>query len=227
VAEECGLIVPLGDWALQAACARNKAWQDAGWPPIRVAVNLSAAQFLRRDLVANVARVLEESGLAPGHLELEITESLLMRDTEATIGTLRRLADLGVRMALDDFGTGYSSMSYLRRFPVQKIKIDRSFVPEVTGNRSDTAIVRAVGGLARDLGLTVSAEGVETRDQAVRLRKLGCHELQGYHFGRPMAAARFEHRLRDLRERRGLPRRRTRSATLAAPEPHAELEGAA
>jgi predicted signal transduction protein with EAL and GGDEF domain len=227
VAEECGLIVPLGNWALQAACARNKAWQEAGWPPIRVAVNLSAAQFLRRDLVADVARALEGSGLTPDHLELEITESLLMRDTEATIGTLRRLSDLGVRIALDDFGTGYSSMSYLRRFPVQKIKIDRSFVIEVTGNRSDTAIVRAVGGLARDLGLTVAAEGVETQEQADRLRELGCHELQGYHFGRPAAAARFERRLRDLRGQRDVPRRRTRSVTVEEPGTRPALDGAA
>jgi EAL domain-containing protein (putative c-di-GMP-specific phosphodiesterase class I) len=126
IAEECGLIVPLGEWVLETACRQNKMWQERGLPPVRVAVNLSAQQFLYRDLVASVMRVLETSGLDHGYLELEITEGILMRETEMTISTLRRLAELGIQIAVDDFGTGYSSMAYLKRFPVNKIKIDRA-----------------------------------------------------------------------------------------------------
>ncbi|MDF2973836.1 MAG: diguanylate cyclase, partial [Microvirga sp.] len=144
LAEESGLIVPLGKWVLQAACTQNKAWQERGLPAICMAVNLSAAQFHRRDFVADVCKVLNDSGLKPQYLELEITEAPLMRDTEATIAILRRLTDLGIRIALDDFDTGYSSMSYLKRFPVQKLKIDQTFVVGVTSDRGDAAIVRAV-----------------------------------------------------------------------------------
>ena len=179
IAEECGLIVPLGEWVLQTACKQNKIWQDRGLPPVRVAVNLSAAQFLYRDLVASVVRALETSGLGHGHLELEITEGILMRETEMTISTLRRLTELGIQIAVDDFGTGYSSMAYLKRFPVSKIKIDRAFVTDVTTDRGDAAIVGAVIGLAHGLGLAVAAEGVETFEQAAHLRARGCDELQG------------------------------------------------
>jgi EAL domain-containing protein (putative c-di-GMP-specific phosphodiesterase class I) len=195
IAEESGLIVPLGEWVLQTACNQNKTWQNLGLPPVRVAVNLSAAQFLYRDLMASVIRALETSGLDHAHLELEITESILMRETEVTINTLRRLAELGIQIAVDDFGTGYSSMAYLKRFPVSKIKIDRAFVTEVTTDRGDSAIVGAVIGLAHGLGLTVAAEGVETLEQAEHLRARGCDELQGYYFGRPMSAAFFQQRL--------------------------------
>ena len=191
VAEECGLIVPLGEWVLETACRQSRAWQASGLPPVRVAANLSAAQFLRRDLVASVLRALDVTGLAPEHLELEITEGLLMRDMTGTTATLRRLADLGLRIALDDFGTGYSSMSYLKRFPVHKIKIDRAFVTGIADDRGDAAIVRAVTCLAHDLDLTVSAEGVETPEQVARLRALGCDELQGYYFGPPDAGERL------------------------------------
>jgi EAL domain-containing protein (putative c-di-GMP-specific phosphodiesterase class I) len=183
---------------LETACRQSRAWQAAGLPPVRVAANLSAAQFLRRDLVASVLRALDVTGLAPEHLELEITEGLLMRDTTGTTATLRRLADLGIRIALDDFGTGYSSMSYLKRFPVHKIKIDRAFVTGIADDRGDAAIVRAVTCLAHDLDLTVSAEGVETPEQVARLRALGCDELQGYYFGRPMPASDFAARIHEL-----------------------------
>ena len=197
IAEESGLIVPLGEWVLERACTQNKVWQDLGLPPVRVAVNLSAPQFLYRDLMASVIRALETSGLDHPYLELEITEGILMRETEVTISTLRRLTELGIQIAVDDFGTGYSSMAYLKRFPVHKIKIDRAFVTEVTSDRGDAAIVGAVIGLAHGLGLTVAAEGVETLEQAVYLRARGCDELQGYYFGRPMPAHEFEQRLRD------------------------------
>ena len=152
IAEESGLIVPLGEWVLQTACTQNRVWRDLGLPPVRVAVNLSAAQFLYRDLMASVIRALETSGLDHAHLELEITEGILMRETEVTINTLRRLAELGIQIAVDDFGTGYSSMAYLKRFPVSKIKIDRAFVTDVTTDRGDAAIVGAVIGLAHGLG---------------------------------------------------------------------------
>ena len=198
IAEECGLIVPLGEWVLQTACTQNRVWRDLGLPPVRVAVNLSAAQFLYRDLVASVIRALETSGLDHAHLELEITEGILMRETEVTISTLRRLTELGIQIAVDDFGTGYSSMAYLKRFPVNKIKIDRAFVTDVTTDRGDAAIVGAVIGLAHGLGLTVAAEGVETVEQAAHLRARGCDELQGYYFGRPVPAGEFEQRLREI-----------------------------
>jgi diguanylate cyclase (GGDEF)-like protein len=198
IAEECGLIVPLGEWVLQTACTQNKVWQDLGLPPVRVAVNLSAAQFLYRDLVASVVRMLGSSGLDHAYLELEITEGILMRETEVTINTLKRLTELGIQIAVDDFGTGYSSMAYLKRFPVNKIKIDRAFVTDVTTDRGDAAIVGAVIGLAHGLGLTVAAEGVETVEQAAHLRARGCDELQGYYFGRPVPASEFERRLRGI-----------------------------
>src|SRR5919106_1377658 len=198
IAEECGLIVPLGEWVLQTACTQNKRWQDLGLPPVRVAVNLSAQQFLYRDLVASVVRALETSSLDHGYLELEITEGILMRETEVTISTLRRLTELGIQIAVDDFGTGYSSMAYLKRFPVNKIKIDRAFVTDVTTDRGDAAIVGAVIGLAHGLGLTVAAEGVETFEQVAHLRARGCDELQGYYFGRPMTARSFQQRLAGM-----------------------------
>ena len=197
IAEECGLIVPLGDWVLETACTQNRIWQDLGLPPVRVAVNLSAQQFLYRDLVGSVVGALETSGLDHACLELEITEGILMRETEMTISTLRRLTELGIQIAVDDFGTGYSSMAYLKRFPVNKIKIDRAFVTDVTTDPGDAAIVGAVIGLAHGLGLSVAAEGVETFDQAAHLRARGCDELQGYYFGRPMPASEFEQRLRE------------------------------
>jgi EAL domain-containing protein (putative c-di-GMP-specific phosphodiesterase class I) len=142
-----------------------------------------------------VIRALETSGLDHAYLELEITEGILMRETEVTISTLRRLTELGIQIAVDDFGTGYSSMAYLKRFPVNKIKIDRAFVTDITTDRGDAAIVGAVIGLAHGLDLTVAAEGVETFEQAAYLRTLGCDELQGYYFGRPMTASSFQQRL--------------------------------
>ena len=215
IAEECGLIVPLGEWVLQTACTQNKIWQDLGLPPVRVAVNLSAPQFLYRDLVASVVHALETSGLDQGYLELEITEGILMRETEVTISTLRRLTELGIQIAVDDFGTGYSSMAYLKRFPVNKIKIDRAFVTDVTTDRGDAAIVGAVIGLAHGLGLTVAAEGVETFEQVAHLRARGCDELQGYYFGRPMTARSFQQRLAGMSGSQNAPKELLPALSLA------------
>jgi diguanylate cyclase (GGDEF)-like protein len=183
--EEIGLINPVGDWVLRQACA-----EAAGWPEhFRVAVNLSAMQLKNDGLVHSVAQALAASGLHPSRLELEITESVLLQENEATLVTLHQIRSLGVRIAMDDFGTGYSSLSYLRSFPFHKIKIDRSFVREL-GTRADcTAIVRALAGLAASLGMTTTAEGVETEEQLEHLRSQGCDEVQGYLFGRPHPAS--------------------------------------
>ena len=191
IAEESGLILPLSDWVLRTACIQNRAWQQRGLPTIRVAVNLSAVQFMYRDLVDKVMAALDASGLSAECLELEITEGLLMRDTDLAVATLRRMNAAGISIAIDDFGTGYSSMSYLKRFPVSKVKIDRAFITEVTRDRGDAAIVNAVISLAHGLGLKVSAEGVETVDQMWHLCRQGCDEIQGYYFGRPMPAPEF------------------------------------
>src|SRR4051794_16629582 len=185
LAEEIGLIVPVGGWVLRRACA-----DAAGWPGgVRVAVNLSAAQFRGRELVAAVVGALAAAGLAPARLELEITETVLLRDGEATLATLRELRALGVRIAMDDFGTGYSSLGYLRSFPFDKIKIDRCFVRDLGASADCEAIVRAVTGLGGSLGIATTAEGVETEEQLERLRPEGCDEAQGFHLGRPMPAA--------------------------------------
>jgi predicted signal transduction protein with EAL and GGDEF domain len=187
LAEETGLVLPLGEWALRAACEEASRWPA----PLGVAVNLSPVQFRQPGLAGTVARVLRETGLDPARLELEITEGVLLRDTEATVAELRALRALGVRVAIDDFGTGYSSLGYLRRFPFDKIKIDRAFVADLGRSADAAAIVRAVVGLGRGLGMRANAEGVETAEQAALLRAAGCGEVQGYHFGRPMPAAEF------------------------------------
>src|SRR3954447_19088175 len=185
LAEEVGLIVPVGEWVLARACADAAGWPGGG----RGAVNLSAAQFRGRELVAAVVGALAAAGLAPARLELEITETVLLRDGEATLATLRELRALGVRIAMDDFGTGYSSLGYLRSFPSDKIKIDRCFVRDLGASADCEAIVRAVTGLGGSLGIATTAEGVETEEQLERLRAEGCDEAQGFHLGRPMPAA--------------------------------------
>jgi len=189
LAEEVGLIVPIGDWVLNAACAQARAWQDAGLANLRMAVNLSARQLIRPQLPGSVARALETYRLDPGRLELEITESLLMQHTPDTMDLLEELNEIGVRLVLDDFGTGYSSLSYLKRLPVHALKVDQSFVRGVTTNAHDAAIATAIIVLAHNLGLTVVAEGVETREQMEFLRDRGCDELQGFLFGTPFAPA--------------------------------------
>ncbi|GEM_PF-1239169 len=188
LAEETGLIVPIGEWVIETACAQIRAWQDAGLPPIGVAVNLSARQFREPNLPEVIAQALRLNDLPPRFLELELTESMLMHDPEQAAATLHRLKALGLRLALDDFGTGYSSLGYLKRFPIDSLKIDRSFVRDITSDPDDAAIARSVISLAHSMGLGVVAEGVETEGQLHYLRRHSCDELQGYYFSRPLPA---------------------------------------
>jgi diguanylate cyclase (GGDEF)-like protein len=192
LAEETGLIKPIGEWVLASACRQNRKWQDAGHPPLPISVNMSAANFRGGNLPELVERVLAAARLAPGHLELEVTESLLMQHVEETTELLHRLKAAGVRLSIDDFGTGYSSLNYLKRFPLDVLKIDRSFVTDVATNAGDKAITSAIVALARSLDLNVVAEGVETPVQAELLQALGCHVMQGFLYSRPVPAAEFE-----------------------------------
>lgn len=199
-AEEAGLIVPIGEWVLRTACRQNKAWQEAGLPPIPVAVNLSPRQ-MNQALPEFVADVLAQSGLSAAWLELEITENVVMKDAEKTVATLHTLKRLGLQISVDDFGTGYSSLSYLRRFPVDALKIDKSFVRDIARDADSAAIVKAVISLAHILNLRVIAEGVEDEEQHAFLRENGCDQVQGYYFGKPMSADDFTARL-ELEARR-------------------------
>ena len=200
VAEDCGLIVPIGVWVLNEACRQAQAWQQAGWRTLVMSVNLSALQLRRASLVDIVAAALAHSGLPPALLELELTESILLQDVANTLETVHRLKALGVRLSIDDFGTGYSSLSYLKRFDVDRLKIDQSFVRDVNSDPDDAAIVRAIIQLARSLRLGTIAEGVETRAQLDFLRQAGCHEVQGYLFSRPLAAPALEAYLRRQKQ---------------------------
>lgn len=191
LAEDSGLIVPIGEWVLRAACRQAAAWQRAGLSDFTMAVNLSAVQFKRDNLEQTVMAALTDSGLEPPSLELELTESILIRDTENVLQTVRRLKLLGIKLSIDDFGTGYSSLAYLSRFAVDKVKIDQSFVRGLTSNPGDAAIVRAVIQMARSMGLRTIAEGVEEQRMYDYLRAHHCDEAQGYHIGRPMPAEEF------------------------------------
>ncbi len=195
VAEESGLIVPIGDWALRRACAQCKAWTDAGLPPIAMSVNISARQFLQQDVVGWVLEVLRQTGLPAERLELELTESLIAQDTEKVIATINQLKAHGVRLSIDDFGTGYSSLSYLKRFHVDTLKIDQSFVRHMLAEPGDAAIVLAVISLGHSLRMKVIAEGVESAEHCAFLRQHGCDEMQGYHFAKPLPASEFSHLL--------------------------------
>ncbi len=190
-AEETGLIVPIGAWVLHEACRQAVAWQAAGLPRFVVAVNLSAVQFRRGDLAQTVSAALADSGLDPSLLELELTESTLIQDTESAMETLHKLKALGVMLSIDDFGTGYSSLSYLKRFNVDKLKIDQSFIRNLCTDPDDNAIVRAIVQMAKGMSLRTIAEGVETVHMLDRLSELGCDEWQGFHFARPMPALEF------------------------------------
>jgi diguanylate cyclase (GGDEF)-like protein/PAS domain S-box-containing protein len=192
IAEETRLIVPIGEWVLREACRQAMAWQSDRAGGFRMAVNLSPRQFQNNDLPQLIASALEESGLAPGDLELEITESLAMQNTARTVTMLQRLREMGVRIAIDDFGTGHSSLNYLRSFPIDSLKIDQEFVQEIEGSAADRAIVSAVIGMARGLSLRVTAEGVETDGQLAYLREQGCEEVQGFLFGVPVPASAFQ-----------------------------------
>jgi diguanylate cyclase (GGDEF)-like protein len=188
VAEESGLIVPIGRWVLREACRQARASEDAGLPPVCVAVNISAVELRVPDFVASVSAILQETGLRPEYLELELTETFLMQDEKSTATTLWALRDLGVRLALDDFGTGFSSLSYVKRFPISSLKIDQSFVRNVasTNDTDDAGIVSAVISMGKSLHMKVVAEGVETEAQFEYLKQQGCPEGQGYFFSRPV-----------------------------------------
>jgi diguanylate cyclase (GGDEF)-like protein len=188
LAEGSRLIVPLGEWVLRSACSQAKAWQDEGLSGVRVAVNVSVREFQELDFLSKLDEVLRETRLDPGSLDLEITESMAMQNVELTLAVLRQVRELGVGVVLDDFGTGHSSLSYLKLLPITKVKIDRSFVRDVSRDSGDAAIVSAVIAMAQTLKLKVVAEGVETAEQLAYLKEQGCHEIQGYFFSRPMPA---------------------------------------
>jgi len=192
LAEETGLILPIGEWVLREACAQNRAWQAEGLKPIMVSVNVSARQFRQEGLVATVAGILAETGMDAVHLEMELTESMIMHNTEAAVATLRQLTELGVRLSVDDFGTGYSSLSYLKNLPIDTLKIDQSFVRDIVAGKSDHRVLaRAIISIGHSLDLKVVAEGVETAAQTEYLKKHECDEVQGYYFGRPVPADQF------------------------------------
>lgn len=191
IAEETGLIIPIGEWALRTACMQNKKWQDDGLPPITVAVNISAKQFFQSTLPEVVRKVLNETGLESQYLEIEITESMTL-DVESAISTLIELKKIGVMISIDDFGTGYSSLNYLKRFPVDKLKIDQSFMSDCTHDLNDQTIIKTIILMAQLLKLQVIAEGVETNDQVTFLLRHGCVEAQGYYFSKPVPVEEFE-----------------------------------
>jgi diguanylate cyclase (GGDEF)-like protein len=191
LSEESGLIVRLGNWILREACTQAKAWSDAGLGPVRLNVNLSARQLQQADFVADVRAVVAETGVDPRAVVLELTESALLEPEGQVAETIGALAELGVRFAIDDFGTGYSSLAYLKHFPVDSLKIDRSFIRHLTTNPDDAAITAAIVALGRALGIDVVAEGVETEEQAALLARLGCGQIQGYFVGPPVTSSEF------------------------------------
>ena len=188
VAENNGLILPIGEWVLRTACAQARKWQDAGLPAVPVAVNVSAVQFRQESFCALVRKVLQETGLPPQYLELELTESVLMSNADVTLSVLQELKEMGMKLAIDDFGTGYSSLSYLRQFPVDKLKIDKSFIRDAVEGCGDAAITTAIISMSKSLRLKVIAEGVETEAQLFFLREHRCDEIQGYYFSKPLSA---------------------------------------
>jgi EAL domain-containing protein (putative c-di-GMP-specific phosphodiesterase class I) len=191
LAEETGLIVPIGKWVLKTACLQNVAWQQQGLPRLGMAVNLTARQFADEHLLTDVGEILEATGMDPKLLEIEITESLLMHDVEGALRTLTSLKGMGVRIAIDNFGSGYVSLSALKSFPLDTVKIDRSFIRDVESVAEDKALTEAVIAMGKSLSLTVVAQGVETRAQADYLRANACDELQGFYFAKPVSAGPF------------------------------------
>lgn len=199
VAEKNGTIVQIGEWVLQSACRQAKRWQEELGRRVPVAVNLSARQFRDIDIAQSIVRILDQTGLPPDLLELELTESMLMNDTNRVLQTLDVLKDIGVRLAVDDFGTGYSSLSYLKGFPLDYLKVDRSFVTDIPGDRNDKALVQAIIGIAHNLGLKVIAEGIETRDQLDFMLTQDCDEIQGFYFSKPLPVDGITQLLREGR----------------------------
>jgi diguanylate cyclase (GGDEF)-like protein/PAS domain S-box-containing protein len=191
IAEDSGLIVPIGQWVLREACRQERAWQDAGLDPVPVAVNISALEFRGKDFLAGVRRILDDTGIEPSFLELELTETVLMDSLDSTASVLRELKGMGLRLAVDDFGTGYSSLSYLMRFPIDALKLDQSFVREITAAAGGSPIIAAAISIGRSLNQRVIAEGVETAEQLAFLQAQHCQEGQGYHFSRPLIAEEF------------------------------------
>jgi len=199
LAEETGLIVPIGQWVLREACREIRAIHERGFADLRVAVNLSPRQFRQRDLARSIASVLDELHLDPDCLELEVTESSVMENADAAVRTLQELKAMGVHLSIDDFGTGYSSLSHLKRFPIDALKVDQSFVRDITSDENDAAITSAVIAMGHSLRLTIVAEGVETEEQLAFLRERECHKVQGYLLGRPMPAASLQALLAETR----------------------------
>jgi diguanylate cyclase len=196
LAEETGLILEIGEWVLRQACRQIRQWREQGLAVDRVAVNLSARQLQQEDLVERIAGILRESGVSPESIQLEITEGAVLKNVDSAIAMLRQLNEMGIQIALDDFGTGYSSLTYLKRFPIDAVKIDRSFVRDLEHDDSDATIVSTVIGMAENLHLNVIAEGVETENQLEFLRQRGCNEYQGYLFSRPVPPEEFAEFLR-------------------------------
>jgi EAL domain-containing protein (putative c-di-GMP-specific phosphodiesterase class I) len=186
------MIIPIGEWVLRTACTQSKAWQEAGFAPLSLAVNLSARQFQQQNLADVVLRILLETGLNSHDLELELTESSIMKNAESAVRTLGELKEMGVKIAIDDFGTGYSSLGYLKRLPIDTLKIDRSFVCDVTTDPDNAALVMTIITLAHNLRLKVVAEGVDSEEQLSFLHLLRCDEWQGYLFSKPLAVEAFE-----------------------------------
>jgi len=219
VLEESGLIVEVGDWVLREACRQARTWRLAGLPGLRIAVNVSARQFAKRDLVGDVARILDETGTEPHRLHIEITEGTIAAKFERSVEIMRKLSALGVKIAVDDFGVGYSSLNYLKRLPINSLKIDRSFIHDVTTDANDAAIARTIIALAHNLGLDVIAEGVETLEQMFFLSRQGCNEVQGYLVSQPMPPDQFAAWLREN------PRVRVRRPTRDGSAPDAAAVG--
>jgi EAL domain-containing protein (putative c-di-GMP-specific phosphodiesterase class I) len=201
IAEETGLIVPIGQWVLHAACATQRAWREAGLPPLRMSVNLSPRQFLHEGLTRDIEMIVRASDADAAHLELEITEGMVMQDPERAVTVLREMRNIGVHIAIDDFGTGHSSLAYLKRFPVDNLKIDRSFITEIPADRGDAAITQAIIAMAHSLELKVIAEGVETEAQYQFLLAQRCDEYQGYFFSKPLPAEQMRALLEDAAAR--------------------------
>jgi EAL domain-containing protein (putative c-di-GMP-specific phosphodiesterase class I) len=192
IAESSGQIIEIGEWVLRTTIEQMKRWIDGGFSPMIIAVNLSAVQFRQKNLLAFVTEILEEVQLSPKYLELELTEAVTMDDPKSVIEVMNTLHEQGIRMSIDDFGTGYSSLSYLKQFKVYKLKIDQSFIRDISSDPDDRAIVSAIIDMAHSLGLKTIAEGVETAEQLAYLRLHGCNEVQGYYFSKPLPSAEFE-----------------------------------
>ncbi len=191
LAEETGFITSIDEWVLKTVCSQAAAWKKAGLDTFCVTVNLSARQFESPDLVAMISTILRETGTSPGCLDLEVTESTAMRDVERSASQLRELREMGVHISIDDFGTGYSSLNYLKKFPIERLKIDKSFIRDIVTDQDDRAIISAVTSMAHKMGMRTVAEGVETEEQLAFLRDSDCDEAQGFLFSRPVTADKF------------------------------------